>query len=356
MGEEAMLTALHIRAGRLEGSHNHFFTGFTGTDENLLSGFLNQLYLDDAYLPDEIVSPLALEDGGLLAEVLGERKGRRVQFLRPRRGERLKLLEMARRNAEVALEDRRRVRGSDQRIMEELQRRLKLRRLPERIACFDISSIQGALAVGSMVSFWRCRPEKGKYRKFRLKTVDKPDDYAAMYEVLERYLKRARQEGELPDLVLVDGGKGQLNVAREAARTLGLEELDLAALAKGRDDERRVSRRKGSLEEQVFIPGRKNPVALGRNSSELFLLQRVRDESHRFAVRYHRELRKRANLQSVLEDIPGVGGKRKKSLLKHFGSLKRIREAAPEELAQARLIDSRTAEEVHLFFRRQARS
>ncbi len=200
-----------------------------------------------------------------------------------------------------------------ERMSEELQQRLHLRNAPKRIECFDISNIQGRLAVGSMVTFDEGEPDKSRYRRFRIKTVPGADDFRMMYEVLKRRFARAKEEGSYPDLLVVDGGKGQLNVALEVLRELEINEVDAVGLAKMRVERAPQSPELVRSEERVFLPGRKNPVVLRRNSNALFLLQRVRDEAHRFAITYHRQLRRRERLRSVLDSIPGVGPTRRQA-------------------------------------------
>jgi excinuclease ABC subunit C len=241
---------------------------------------------------------------------------------------------MAAENACQSFRERQDAGHNRERMSEELQRQLHLRNAPKRIECFDISNIQGRLAVGSMVTFDEGEPDKNRYRRFRIKTVPGADDFRMMYEVLTRRFARAKQEGSYPDLLVVDGGKGQLNVALEVLRELEISEVDAVGLAKMRVERDAQSPELTRSEERVFLPGRKNPVILKRNSNALFLLQRVRDEAHRFAITYHRQLRSTERLRSVLDSIPGVGAGRRKRLLRHFGSVRRIREASVEALAQ----------------------
>src|SRR5947208_2344315 len=286
--------------------------------------------------------------------------------------------------------------------------------LPQRIECFDISTFQGQLTVGSQVVFSDGEPDKSGYRLFKVRGEAAGDDFASMFRVLTRRLKRGIEEQNLPDLLVVDGGKGQLNVARAALKEAGLtlQEVPLAGLAKSRvlEDEERFaarqgyrvaeawaekagpepdvpqiaetdppraaaaappppprfgrSRRKGRYRkddverspERVFLPGQKNPVVLRQNTGELFLLARLRDEAHRFAITYHRKLRRERNFRSVLEEIPGIGDKRKRSLLAHFGSLRRIRAASPEEIAQVEGFNAQLAERVHRFLAAEERA
>jgi excinuclease ABC subunit C len=218
-------------------------------------------------------------------------------------------------------------------MVEELQRRLGLRNAPKRIECFDISNFQGRLMVGSKVSFDEGQADKSRYRRYRVRTVEGQDDFASLYEVLKRRFARGLAENDLPDLLVIDGGKGQLGVAVAVLDELDIHGVDVASLAKDRvaSDVRGTEIRRS--EERVFLPLRKNPVILPRNSNALFLLQRVRDEAHRFAITFHRELRNRERLRSTLDDVPGIGPERRRRLLRHFGSARRLADATPEEIA-----------------------
>jgi len=324
---------LFVRQGKLTGNQAYQLQDFEFPDEEVAAALLTQFYQGERYVPDEIILPVELEDAAERAEHLGERKGRKVEILRPQRGERVRLLEMAAENAAHGFRERQDAEKQYERMSEELQRKLHLRNAPKRIECFDISNFQGSLSVGSMVTFDEGEPDKNRYRKFRIRTVEGADDFRSMYEVLKRRFERAREAGDFPDLLVVDGGKGQLGVAVEVLRELGIGEVDVCGLAKLRvERDARAAEIKHS-EERVFLPGRKNPVVLKRNSNALFLLQRVRDEAHRFAITYHRALRKQERLRSVLDSIPGIGAERRRRLLKHFGSVKRVRAAGVEEIA-----------------------
>ena len=253
---------------------------------------------------------------------------------------------MAAENARQSFRERQDADRNRERMGDELRRRLHLRNAPKRIECFDISNIQGRLAVGSMVTFDEGEPDKNRYRRFRIKTVPGADDFLMMYEVLKRRFARAKQEGDYPDLLVVDGGKGQLNVALEVLRELEINEVDAVGLAKMRVERAPQSTELVRSEERVFLPGRANPVILRRNSTALFLLQRVRDEAHRFAITYHRQLRRRERLRSVLDNIPGVGATRRQRLLRHFGSVRRMRDASVAALAEVPGISPALAGEI----------
>jgi excinuclease ABC subunit C len=325
---------LFVRQGKLTGNQAYSFEDFELPDADVLEELLRQFYQGERYVPDEILVPVEMEDQEVRADYLSERRGKRVEILRPQRGDKVRLLEMAAENAAQSFRERQDAERKHERMSEELQRKLRLRNAPKRIECFDISNIQGRLAVGSMVTFDEGEPDKSRYRRFRIRTVPEADDFRMMYEVLMRRFTRAKEEGSYPDLLVVDGGKGQLNVALEVLRELEINEVDAVGLAKLRVERNPQAAEIKHSEERVFLPGRKNPVILKRNSTALFLLQRVRDEAHRFAITYHRQLRTKERLRSVLDSIPGIGSTRRKRLLRHFGSVQRIRAASLEALAQ----------------------
>ena len=325
---------LFVRAGKLVGNLGYSFADNEFPDAQVVSELLTQFYQGGRFVPDEIVLPVRLEDAAVRSELLAERKGKKVELVCPQRGAKLRLVKMAVENARHSFVEKRR--GSDQRekALEGLRAGLRLRTAPKRIECFDISNIQGNLAVGSLVVFDEGEPDKSRYRRFRIKTVDGADDFAMMYEVLTRRYTRAVADNDLPDLLMVDGGKGQLGVAVTVFKELAIDQVDLIGLAKMRTKRDPFSEEVDRSAERVFVPGRKNPIVLKPNSSALFLLQRVRDEAHRFAISYHRRLRAKERLSSSLDAIPGIGPSRRKALLRHFGSVKRVRAASREELAQ----------------------
>lgn len=341
------IQVLFVRAGKLTGNQAYTFDDLELGDDEIIAAVLTQFYQGDRPIPDGVVVPLQLEDADVRAEYLSDRKGRAVEILCPQRGAKLRLVEMATDNARHSYAERRDQGAQRERMLEELRARLHLRSAPKRIECFDISNIQGNLTVASMVTFDEGEPCTARYRRYRIRTVEGSDDFASMYEVLERRYRRAIEENDFPDLLMVDGGKGQLNVAVEVLRTLGIEGVDLIGLAKMRVARDARAPEVLRSDERVFVPGRKNPIVLRRNSTALFLLQRVRDEAHRFAITYHRELRRRERLRSGLEDIAGVGPGRRRLLLRHFGSLKRLRAARADEIAGVPGISPRLATEIH---------
>jgi len=330
-GELAAAVALRVRNGLLLGRDTQRFSGLQEEDDaELLSAFAARYYLGRGRegtldLPREVLVPTPFQDRSLLEEVLSREAGRRVRILVPRRGEKRRLVELAGSNARNALEDRvmALAHGEDRadEVLYELQDRLDLKVVPRLMTCFDVSHLQGSETVASVVVFENGAPKKAEYRHMKIRGDWGNDDYRSMAEAVTRYFRRRLDEDRpLPDLVLVDGGKGQLSAVRRALEALELGQVAAAALAK--------------REEEVFLPGRSTPVALGRRDRALHLLQRLRDEAHRFAISYNRKLRSRRTLRSQLGEIPGVGPGRQQALLSRFGSVKAIREAEAEELAR----------------------
>lgn len=353
-GGEVEVQVLHVRDGRVMGSAEHGFSDVRLDDAEVAASFLGQYYGGDAerQVPAEILTSVALDDDGAVEAFLGERAGRRVHVRLAQRGPGRELLQMALRNAELALRRRLDARESVEAAQEELRERLGLARPPRRIECYDVSNLQGTLAVGSRVVFEEGQPRKADYRRYRIRAAPAGDDLACMREVLERRLARRDRE-PLPDLLVVDGGAGQLAVATALLRDAGVE-LDHVGLAKERDAEARSVRvrRSGGLKgERIFLPGRKNPVQLPRDARGLLLLQRVRDEAHRFAIEFQRTLRQKAGLTSILQEIPGIGPGKRRALLRELGSLRAVRAADPERLARVSGVSEADAERVHGFFR-----
>jgi excinuclease ABC subunit C len=352
---------LFMRQGKLLGRRAFQIRDQEVPDADVVRDFVRRYYDLGSFVPDEVLLPVDVEGRDALAEWLGEKVGRRVAVLVPQRAARAKLLDLAAKNAEASAASRK-GRGDDAlAALDKLQRRLGLGRLPRRIECYDIAHIQGAATVASMVVFLDGEPARAEYRTFKVKTAQN-DDFAAMYEVLSRRLRRARAalEGTTidpgmsrwaePDLLVVDGGKGQLSTAMAALKdigwpTTGDHVFDLIALAKERTD----TEGKEHFD-RVFLKNVKDPITLREHSTELFLLARIRDEAHRFANEFHRRVRRKRTLRSALEDVPGVGPKRKRELLKHFGSLKKIRAASEEEIASAPGMSKAAAAAIKKFF------
>lgn len=336
------ISVLFIRKGKWIGSKAFPVIRSVSDSAEIASSVLKQYYGMEIPLPDEVLVPVHMEDRAVVSEWLGEKKGSRVVIESPRRGKKKALIDAADRNAEKVFRTLRRPEESAAENAEALARELHLRKVPHRIECFDISNIGGQMAVGSKVVFQDGVPDKSGYRHFRIREVGGMDDYGMMLEVLRR---RFRESRDLPDLLIVDGGKGQLQVALLALKETGSTGLDVIGLAKearGSRHELAAGGKKGVVrktEDRVYIPGRKDPVFLTRTPEILRLLQRIRDEAHRFAVSYHRRLMMKRDRQSVLDEIPGIGPARKRELIERFGDIEGILHAGIEELTRIPGID-----------------
>jgi len=345
---ETCVEVFFVRTGKLIGHEYFLMDGVDGVEaQEILASFIKQFYNDTAYVPPEILLPTDIDEASIIERWLRDKRGTKVVLRVPRRGRKRQLVEMVVENATQTLTH---LMAKEQ--MEEdkalaaltdLQAQLSLEVLPLRIEAFDISNIQGAMATGSMVVFVEGLPHKSEYRRFKIRTVEGPDDYAMMQEVLRRrfrkaVIREARAEdtwAKLPDLIIIDGGKGQLNAALEVLTDHGLDEVPAVGLAKAR--------------EEVFKPGEPEPLILSLDSPGLQLMQRLRDEAHRFAIAYHRRLRRREGLTSILEEIPGVGPKRRQALLKRFGSVEAMRQASLEELTAVEGMNRTVARKVREF-------
>jgi excinuclease ABC subunit C len=310
-----------VRDGRVVGRDAYLLDSLT-EPETLLEAVLQQFYAAGRYVPREIVLPWEVADAELMESWLTERRGTRVRLLVPQRGEKVRLLDLVMRNARLAFDlEWRHPRRQTEEILRGLRDLLDLEVEPRRIECFDISNIQGSDVVASMVCFVDGLPRKADYRKFKVRGVSGvPDDFASMREVVGRRYRRLLEESrDLPERVLIDGGKGQLAAAVDALEELGLGDQPVASLAK--------------QQEEIFVRGRVAPIVLAHSSPILQLVQRVRDEAHRFAVGFHRQTRGKRTLHSELDDVPGIGPERRRRLLSRFGSLRAVRAASAEELA-----------------------
>lgn len=346
-GNRVELALLFIRAGVLSGSRL-FSVSWELDDAEAISAFLQQYYTGTVFIPEEILLPLDIDDGDTLAELFGELKGSKVSLLIPQRGTKHELVNLADKNAASAYRERDDKESSAEVVLVELSTRLQLARIPRRIECYDISTIQGRFSVGSCVVFTSGSADKNNYRHYRIRTVEGQDDFAMLREVfLRRFCADSVEKNGLPDLVVVDGGVGQLNAVQEILVEVGLTGcFDLVSLAKSRVLHNASAPTVRKSDERVFLPGRKNPVVLRQNSKPLLLLAAIRDEAHRFAISYHRKLRGKEGLTSGIEKIPGVGPKRRVALLKHFGSLQRIKEATVDEILAIPGMNRTTAEAV----------
>jgi len=305
----------------------------------------------DRVVPGEVLVAIEPADAEALRELLGERAGRRVALRAPLRGPLRELVGMANANAELQLAQRLDARESVLATLAELQQRLGLARLPRRIECYDVSTLGGTLAVASRVAFEDGQPDRNGYRRYRIRAAAAGDDFACLREVLSRRLER-REIDPLPDLLMVDGGKGQLGVAVAALRDAGVL-LDAVGISKERDgvgDAKRVKRHGGLKAEQLHLAARKDALMLAPSSAALLLLQRIRDEAHRFAIEFQRNLRQRVHLTSILEEIGGIGPSKRRSLLRELGSLRAVREATALQLAGVEGVSSADAQRIRSFF------
>ncbi len=343
--DDACVQVFFIRGGKLLGREYFVLEGAQDEDEReVMAAFLKQFYEEAAYVPPEVLLPERVEEALIIEQWLKDKRGAKVTLRAPRRGQKRELVALAAENAAETLAALRTQWQADahkhEQALAELEEALDLPKPPVRIECYDISTTQGAQTVGSMVVFVHAVPRKPDYRRFNVRNVEGQDDYASMREVLKRRFRRwqvatsddvlgkrdIKGWAKLPDLLIVDGGKGQLQVAVEVLKEFDLfGQVPVAGLAKQRADKRHP--------DEIFLPGRPKPLLLPRRSPGLFLVQRVRDEAHRFAITHHRQRRRRAGVASQLDSIPGVGPARRKALLKAFGSLDAIRAASVEQLA-----------------------
>ena len=341
-GPMACIQLFFIRSGRLLGRENYFVQHEGDSPELVMTEFIKQYYGGSTFIPKELLLPMDSVDRELFSEWFTSMKGQQVDVSVPQRGYKKDLIKMAEENAQNFLAERRRqwqytidkAGGAVKKLAEVLD----LPRLPERMECYDISHMQGAETVASMVVFEGGKPAKREYRRFKLKTVQgKPDDFASMAEIMERRYGNEK-DWPMPDLIIIDGGKGQLNAALPVIRAMGVTDVPVISLAK------RI--------EEVFVEGESESIILEHHTPELQLLQQIRDEAHRFAITYHRRLRGKRNLESVLDHIEGIGPKRRKALYKHFGNLDAMRVAELEELESVEGMNKKAALAVYEFFRR----
>jgi len=333
-GRSMAIQVLNMRKGVLLGSKAYVLKSIFPEDKETISSFLYQYYIQGCnVIPDEIALQEKLDGGKALAERLGDIRGGRVRFVVPKSGELHRLVKMAGENAHASLTTDRGQEEEMKDVLGSLKEKLDLKSVPRRIEAYDMSNISGSLAVGSLAMFKDGQPLKDGFRRFKIRDADGRDDCGMMYEVLSR---RFSEAWEHPDLIIVDGGKGQLNAALKALEEKG-KNIDAVSFAKGEKD-------------KVYIPHVKEPICLKEGSGELLFLQRIRDEAHRFAVSYHIKLRKKRDLSSVLDVVEGIGEKRKMELLRHFASVERIKEAGIEEIAAVPLIGMDLAQEIFNHF------
>ena len=339
--DRAYAQVFFVRSGRLVGRESFILEGTRSEEPSqIMASFVEQFYHSAPGVPPLLLLQHPLEGKAVIEDWLQRKRGASVRIQVPRRGSRKELVDIVAENARQGLEQLKIKRLAAPKVLkaalDEIKRELKLPRLPSRLEGYDISNIQGKLAVGSMVVFEQGSPKTSYYRRFRIKTVPGADDYAMLAEVLSRRFKRLNSAADdwavLPDLILIDGGRGQLNAALSAIDKAGAGPVSIASLAKEN--------------EEIFIPRRAEPVVLPRSSPGLQLLERLRDEAHRFALGYHQKVRSRAGITSALDTVPGIGPKRRRALLKQFGSLTGIRGASPEELAAVENMNPNLAKKV----------
>ncbi len=356
---EVCVMVFFVRGGKLIGREHHLLKNTDGLSRGeVMAGFLKQYYNQVDFIPRQVLLSEDIgEEAGLIGSWLTKKRGLKVTVKTPKRGEKAKLVEMVAKNALLVLEQIESEKMLDQNrlsnALAELAKALGLNMPPYRMECYDISNIQGAEQVASMVVFEEGKPSKDQYRRFKIRTVHGPNDFASMQEVIGRRFSRGLEEQELlrtgqisvkeakfnrlPDLVIIDGGKGQLSAARAVMRSLGVDDIPTFGLAKE--------------EELLFAEGESEPIVLERNSEALYLVQRLRDEAHRFAVTYHRKLRTKRNLKSLLDEIEGIGPVRRKALLNKFKTIDGIKQAGLQQLEQVPGMNRKAAEAVYNFFK-----
>lgn len=339
-GDDACGVIFKVRDGKVLGSHHYYLGNIEGKDEGeVLENLLERYYLEHEDVPLEVCLSAEIASAGVVESWLKDKRGEPVSLEAPKAGDKAKLVTMVKKNAEFLLEElelQRMKRGDFvPHSVKALQRDLRLPAPPRRIECFDISNIQGSDTVASMVVFVDAKPKKSEYRKFRIRAVAGPNDFASMKEVVDRrYSRLVEEQGNLPDLIVIDGGKGQLSSAFDVLQTLNLTVVPVVGLAK-------------RLEE-VFVPNESEPLTVPRTSSGLRLLQQIRDEAHRFAIEYHRKLRSKRILKTELDLIKGVGKKRATELLEAFGSVQGVKFATEEQIAE--IVGPKLAAEVKEYF------
>jgi excinuclease ABC subunit C len=327
--DAVMIALLIFREGKIIGSEHFSFHLIASNDGEVLESFILQYYKYQPKIPAEILVPCELWQAEALGEILSESAGRKVAVLTPQKGKKRDLVEMGLRNAKALFVREQDARSLKEKMLLDLQETLQLTRFPRRIECFDTSNISGTDPVASLASFVHGERDKSNTRLFKIKTAVTADDYTAMKEVLRRHFVREKEKNDFCDLLIVDGGKGHLNLALQVFLDLGIASVDVIAVTK---EEARHD--KGLTQEKVYVPHSKDPLLIDPRSPLLFLLQRIRDEAHRLAIEYHRKRRSKRTLASALDDIPGIGPVKKTRLLKHFGSVKGIKTATQEELAK----------------------
>lgn len=343
-GDEVILMQLFVREGKLVGSEHYSFSHALEDDDELITSFLLQYYRQKKDLPKEILLPVHLKNIEELEEILEEMHGKKIALLTPEKGNKKGLVQLAQKNAKTTFVQEKDELEIREKMLLDLSDTLGLNRFPERIECFDTSNISGTDLVASMVAFTRGVYDKSRTRYYKIKGIEKGDDYGALHQVLSRRLYRAKEEDDLPDLILIDGGKGQLNIGIQVLKELDIANVDIAAITK-----EEAKHTKGLTAERIFVRDQKDPIVLNVRSPLLFLLQQIRDAAHERAIGFHRKRRTKRVIASALETIPGIGPVKKKRLLKRFGSFKRIREATDQELLDVEGISKKDIEALRKF-------
>jgi excinuclease ABC subunit C len=344
--DAVMIALLIFREGKIIGSEHFSFHWIAARDAEVLESFILQHYKYQPGIPSEIFVPCELGQMDALGEILSESAGRKIAIVAPQKGKKRDLVEMGQRNAKALFVREQDARSLKEKMLLDLQETLQLTRFPRRIECFDTSNIAGTDPVASLACFVNGERDKSSTRLFKIKTAATADDYTAMREVLRRHFAREKEKGDFCDLVIVDGGKGQLNLTLEIFVELGIASVDVIALTK---EEARHD--KGLTQEKVYVPHRKDPLLIDPRSPLLFLLQKIRDEAHRLAIEYHRKRRSKRTISSSLDEIPGIGPAKKKRLLRHFGSVAALKKASVEEIAAVEGISKKDAEAISKFLR-----
>jgi len=335
-GDASNVQTLLVRNGKMSGEKNYNLKNLNGIDnDEILSSFIKQYYANEPSIPEEILLPIDIAEKNIITLWLSEKKNSKVSIQVPEKGGKKKLVKMAEENARFAF----RKEESNQALLEDLKEILSLQNIPERIEAFDISNISGSMAVGASVLFFQGEPCKKGYRHFKIRDIESSDDYRMMSQVVLRHYGRLLDEKkDLPQLIVIDGGKGHLRTASNALGALDLlGKVDIIAIAKGKE-------RNNILTDEIYSKKFEDPISFPVDSPVKFLLQRIRNEAHRFAIAYHRKLRKKGGLNSILDDIAGIGEKRKKSLIKHFGGVAGLKEASVEEINKTPFISEKIAQ------------
>ncbi|MFW6081008.1 MAG: excinuclease ABC subunit UvrC [Desulfosalsimonas sp.] len=341
--DRSVVMLLKVRNGYLQGMRDFYFADGISADEEIVGSFIKQYYAESDSIPDEILTGIKFPDMDLYGKSLSQIRGRKVVLRSPARGEKVRLVQMAAENAGQRLTAIMQKQESEERILSGLQQRLSLMRFPRRIECVDNSGLSGTDLVAGIVVFEDGVPKKSDYRNYRIRNISSQDDYGCMREVLTRRFASGGKNNAMPepDLLMVDGGKGQLNIALAVLSELDMSgRFNVIGIAKKDED-------KGEPDDKIYLPGRANPVNFQKNRQELYLLQRIRDEAHRRAVSFHRKRRSGRTLKSALDDIPGIGKKRKELLLRHYGSIDAIKKAPAEDLAALPGMTKKAAESLH---------